>query len=304
MRWDDCSSRTDATGKPLEAIATRQRNQMANVAVIQGSSRGIGRSFVRHLLARSNLQVVATSSRPPSESKELILSKSSNPDEHTFDQRRTDRLHTLKVNALDEDDIEQAAREVEKRFGKGSLKLLINVSGVLLPDKSIQQIDRDDLLRSFELNTFAHVLTFKHFLSLLPSKAESNKTQKAGSDSLPPNLSILASLTARVGSIGDNGRGGWLSYRASKAATNQAIVTLNRELSNRALGPAIALALHPGTVAGTDLSRPFVKNEDSGKKKGVHGPDKAAGMLLDVLRGLGVDDGGRFLDYEGKTIPW
>lgn len=32
---------------------------------------------------------------------------------------------------------------------------------------------------------------------------------------------IIASLSARVGSIGDNGLGGWHSYRASKTALNQ-----------------------------------------------------------------------------------
>lgn len=34
-------------------------------------------------------------------------------------------------------------------------------------------------------------------------------------------FAVVANLSARVGSIGDNGLGGWHSYRASKAALNQ-----------------------------------------------------------------------------------
>lgn len=69
--------------------------------------------------------------------------------------------------------------------------------------------------RSFQLNTFAHLLTFKHFAPLLPSaKSKANELDHDPAHGvIPSNLSVLASLTARVGSIGDNGRGGW--YRCA-----------------------------------------------------------------------------------------
>lgn len=35
------------------------------------------------------------------------------------------------------------------------------------------------------------------------------------------STAVVASLSARVGSIGDNHLGGWHSYRSSKAALNQ-----------------------------------------------------------------------------------
>lgn len=37
---------------------------------------------------------------------------------------------------------------------------------------------------------------------------------------------IIANLSARVGSIGDNRLGGWHSYRASKTALNQCIYNM------------------------------------------------------------------------------
>lgn len=82
---------------------------------------------------------------------------------------------------------------------------------------------------------------------MLPSKSQlfdgSNKDPAA--PYVPSDLSVLASLSARVGSIGENQKGGWYSYRASKAALNQIIKTLNIEMSMRSTAPTIALALHP-----------------------------------------------------------
>ena len=96
---------------------------------------------------------------------------------------------------------------------------------------------------------------------------------------------------------------GWVGYRASKAAANQTIVTLQRELSMRST-PSIALALHPGTVVGTNLSKPWTREEDAGKKPGVHDAATATGKLLDVISGLSEKDGGRFLNYAGEELPW
>lgn len=131
-------------------------------------------------------------------------------------------------------------------------------------------------------------------------------------------------LYQQIGSIGDNNNlGGWYSYRTSKAATNQVIKTLNLELS-RAQGAggttskssknsnsAIAVALHPGTLLGTDLSKPYVDPSKDNKetkekeaKKGVHEPEQGAEMLMQVLKGLDKEMGGRFFDYAGKEIPW
>ena len=59
---------------------------------------------------------------------------------------------------------------------------------------------------------------------------------------------MVAVLSARVGSIGDNNIGGWISYRAAKAEVNQIIRTCAIELG--LTHPELALiALHPGTVA-------------------------------------------------------
>jgi NAD(P)-dependent dehydrogenase (short-subunit alcohol dehydrogenase family) len=95
----------------------------------------------------------------------------------------------------------------------------------------------------------------------------------------------------------------WIGYRSSKAATNQIIKTLERELALRST-PSVAVALHPGTVVGTALSKDFTKEEDAGKKAGVFWPEESSAKLLDVIKRLGKDDGGRFLDWDGRDIKW
>ncbi|GAA6060211.1 hypothetical protein JCM10212_002290 [Sporobolomyces blumeae] len=273
-----------------------------SVAIVQGAGGGIGSQFARHLLRQTNLSIVATS-RDPSSARRAILEGLNG------DKVDESRLKVLEVDAKHENTIEKAAEEVRKDFGEKSLRLLINASGVLHADKSIAEVNYDKLLEQFQLNTFAHLLTFKHFFPLLPQKNDIRSTKADSSSEDPangmvqPGLSVLASLTARIGSIGDNGRGGWIGYRTSKAASNQMIATLQRELEMRST-PTAAVALHPGTTVGTNLSKPWTKESDAGKKEGVHTADVAASKLLDVIKGLKKEDGGKFLDYAGKEIPW
>ena len=121
----------------------------------------------------------------------------------------------------------------------------------------------------------------KHALPLLPRQGRS----------------VFATLSARVGSIGDNRLGGWYAYRAAKAALNQLVRTASVELARRA-PEALCVALHPGTVA-TGLSAPF-----AAQGLEVHTPDVAARHLLDVLERLGPEANGGFYDWRGQTILW
>lgn len=108
---------------------------------------------------------------------------------------------------------------------------------------------------------------------------------------------VFATLSARVGSIGDNRLGGWYGYRASKAALNQLVRTAAIELRRRS-PESICVALHPGTV-DTPLSVPFRKDGLE-----LHSPSIAAERLLEVINQLRPNDSGTFLDYHGKTVPW
>lgn len=55
---------------------------------------------------------------------------------------------------------------------------------------------------------------------------------------------VCASISARVGSITDNGLGGWHSYRASKAALNQLNKTMAIEAARKK--KVSCIVMHPG----------------------------------------------------------
>ena len=114
---------------------------------------------------------------------------------------------------------------------------------------------------------------------------------------LAPGPSIYAKLSARVGSISDNHKGGWYGYRASKAALNMLLQTAAIELQRKNVQVRV-VALQPGTVR-SDLSRPF----SAGVDKLLEPADSVAGMLT-ALRGLQPRHGAHFVDYQGKDVPW
>jgi NAD(P)-dependent dehydrogenase (short-subunit alcohol dehydrogenase family) len=135
----------------------------------------------------------------------------------------------------------------------------------------------------FALNAFAPILLASALLPLLDQG----------------HPCVFASLSARVGSIGDNRLGGWYVCRASKAAQNQLLRTFALELARRN-HQATCLLLHPGTV-DTPLSAPFQGRVPAER---LFTPDRAARHLLDIIAGAMPRDNGRFLAWDGQPIPW
>jgi NAD(P)-dependent dehydrogenase (short-subunit alcohol dehydrogenase family) len=135
--------------------------------------------------------------------------------------------------------------------------------------------------RAFALNSIGPALLMKHLLPLLAREGRS----------------VFATLSARVGSIGDNRLGGWYSYRAAKAALNQLVRTAAIEL-RRSRPEALCVAIHPGTVA-TALAAGYVK---AGLE--VQTPELAARRILDVLAALQARQSGGFFDHKGLPVPW
>jgi len=193
------------------------------------------------------------------------------------------RTTTPSIDLLDETSLAASSRFAA---AAGTLRLVINATGFLhdeqqVPEKSWNDLDAAKLSRSFALNAIGPALLMKHVLPLFPRKGKA----------------VFATLSARVGSIGDNRLGGWYGYRASKAALNQLVRTSAIEL-RRSCPEALCIALHPGTVA-TALSAPFAKTGLN-----VQAPLDAAQRLLAVVNGLGADSSGGFFDWRGERVPW
>ena len=196
----------------------------------------------------------------------------------------------------DETSISNAAEQAASLFPRKEayLHLSLCLPGLLFPEKSPTQIDYDDALLTFQTNTLGPMMLIKHFSPFLPRKAV-NLSSHSG---LPPQA-VWANMSARVGSITDNGLGGWYSYRASKAAVNQVTKTFDNWLKMSAGEKAMSVALHPGTVK-TGLSKEFWDNV---KDEKLFSPEFAAEKLMEVINSRRLDDRGRCWDWKGEEVP-
>lgn len=150
------------------------------------------------------------------------------------------------------------------------------------PERSYRTLQPEHLMRDYRVNTIGPALVAKHMLPLLP------RDRRA----------VFVALSARVGSLGDNRRGGWHSYRASKAALNMTLLNLAIELA-RTHPLAVVAGLHPGTVE-SGLSRPFQRGVSPGH---LFTPDHSAERLLAVVELLAPADSGGCFAWDGQRIP-
>jgi NAD(P)-dependent dehydrogenase (short-subunit alcohol dehydrogenase family) len=111
--------------------------------------------------------------------------------------------------------------------------------------------------------------------------------------------SVFACLSARVGSISDNGLGGWYAYRASKAALNMVLKNLSIEAQRR-YKQMIILGLHPGTV-NSSLSEPFQGNVS---KEKLFTPLYSAEKLLSVIENATIKNSGDIIAWDGQRIKY
>jgi len=235
-------------------------------AAVFGATGGIGAALVDRLLLNPTIMCVYAGGRTEPETGDP-------------------RVAPFAFDVLDESSIAAACAGM----GNAPPDLVIVATGILSPpgsagpEKSVAALDGEQLARMFAVNAAGPMLIAKHIKPVLP------RDKRA----------VFAALSARVGSIEDNGLGGWYSYRASKAALNMMLRSFAIELA-RTHTQAVVAALHPGTV-DTDLSRPFQTNVPDSQ---LFTPQRSAAALLDVIEGLRPSDSGKLFSWDGATIPY
>ncbi|KAK1592807.1 hypothetical protein Q3G72_030691 [Acer saccharum] len=239
---------------------------------------------VRQLLEKNDKGHVIATCRNPNGAMGLLDLKN----------KFAERLDILHLDLAVESTIEASATSVREKYG--SLNLLINASGilsipnVLQPETALNKVEKSSLMLSYEVNAVGPILVIKHIWPLL---------KVGGGTGTERDVAVVANLSARVGSIGDNRLGGWYSYRSSKAALNQLTKNVSVEFA-RKKDPVICILLHPGTV-DTDLSRPFQRNVPEGK---LFTKEFSVQKLLGIINKAKRHDNGKFFAWDGQEIPW
>jgi NAD(P)-dependent dehydrogenase (short-subunit alcohol dehydrogenase family) len=193
-------TRMQATQVATESAKARNADENA-VAVIVGGSRGIGLAMVKDLMTRFQGHVFATG-RSPHESAGLLELMQTFPG----------RISPVALDVTNEDSVIAAAETIRKS-SHGRADLVVNTAGILhdisepssegrMPERQLKDISEEWLLYNFKVNTMGPVWVAKHLQDLLETKGpRANKLANR-----PP--AVLATLSARVGSIEDNRLGG------------------------------------------------------------------------------------------------
>ena len=184
----------------------------------------------------------------------------------------SDELRGLRGRIIDGVEVTDDAAVARLAAGIGGerIDVLVNNAGVLARD-SLEDLDFEGMRRQFEVNALGPLRVTR---ALLPNLGTGSK---------------VVIITSRMGSIADNGSGGYYGYRMSKAAVNIAGVSLARDLRGRGIA---VLLLHPGMVA-TEMT-------------GRHGipAAEAAANLVARIESLGMEQTGSFHHANGEPLPW
>ncbi len=229
--------------------------------LLLGATGGIGHALLEHLLAENTVLEIYTISRHPI-------------------------IHHRVHNFVSESVNEEGVSTFLAQFPNLKFNLILNTIGYLEnefggPEKSLKDIDEEKLLEYFRINAILTPVIAKTVRNHLASEGFA-----------------FVSLSAMVGSIGENELGGWYGYRASKTALNAFLKNISIEWG-RANKKSLVLAIHPGTTQ-TPLSEKF----NTRVTHKIHTPQEAAKNICDVIFSTDYSRSGSFLNWDGRSIAW
>lgn len=244
---------------------------MTNNSLIIGASGGIGRALVRKFSEKGDTVFTVDRERAQSE-------------KYTEDP---DNIHSYYITSHGEAEISALVANFKDKgisFNNVviALGMLHNHGADIHPEKRVEEVSEQSLSMYFAVNSIIPMLWLKHLINVVDKKQ-----------------ATIVCLSARVGSISDNGLGGWYGYRASKAALNMLVKTASVEYRRR-VKDSVLVCYHPGTV-DTALSKPFQKNVAAEK---LFTTDFTASQLITHLPELDREQACHFIDWRGEVVTW
>lgn len=185
----------------------------------------------------------------------------------------TAELKKTRAKIIENIDVSVAAdiKTLQQKMEGIGIDLLINNAGIF-KEETLAAMDFDVVQEQLHVNAIAPLRVTHALLSNL------HKGSRIGL------------ITSRMGSIADNGSGGYYGYRMSKAALNAAGMSLTRDLKPRGISVAI---LHPGYVATRMVDY-----------SGDVSPEQSAEGLAARLDALTLETSGTFWHANGQVLPW
>ncbi len=226
--------------------------------VVTGANRGIGLELCRQLLARG--EVVEAACRDPQRALELRAL----PTRPGADLR----LHACDVSS------DASVAAFAAGLAEGGIDVLLNNAGVLGKMESLEELDLDDVKRTFDVNALGAIRMTR---ALLP-RLRQGRGRK------------VVHVSTKMASIADNTSGGAFGYRMAKVALNMASRSMALALRGERI---VSVVVNPGWVQ-TDMGGPGAPTPAS---------ESARGLLALVDR-LKLEDSGEFWDYRGDRIEW
>ena len=145
-----------------------------------------------------------------------------------------DRLDVVRLDVTDVKSIEAAARAVKDRHGRvdvlANAAAVLHVPGGMSPETSLARLDEENMMTAYRVNAVGPTLVAKAFAPLLTEATARNAAAAAAAAAaagegegaarrVPESRpAIVANLSARVSSIGDNALG-WGTRVAARAST-------------------------------------------------------------------------------------
>ena len=169
---------------------------------------------------------------------------------------------------------ESAGYTLANFLGDRPIDILINNAGIGSTNQHFQAVSPKPWLEVLKVNLIAPLMVTQSIIDNVKKSVDKK----------------IYFLSSQLGSIGDNTSGGMYIYRSSKTGLNQVVKSLSVDL--KPLGITV-VSLHPG----------WVKTDMGGPNAPVSIDESIKGMMQ-VIDTTDIRDTGRFLNYDGKELPW
>jgi NAD(P)-dependent dehydrogenase (short-subunit alcohol dehydrogenase family) len=230
--------------------------------LITGANRGLGYQLTRKGLEKGN--TVFAGVRLIESSQSLVELKN----------QYWDKLHILELDVTSEKSIETAYFFIKQVTEK--LDVLINNAGMISGQNiCFEDLDIDQMLQSFQVNTFGPMKIVQKMLPLI----------NAGNNQVVINISSEAATLVSAGGLYPG-----YSYCMSKAALNMFSEKLKEYLGDRGIR---VYSIHPG----------WMKTAMGGENAPTEPHETAIGIYKIIEGEIPVRSKISFIDFRGKPMP-